>query len=271
MNRQFRGAAFAAAPFLIGTAGYAQSSAPYSAPRNAVVDASGAKSVEVEAGAGSLRVEGKAGLRQVQVTGTAHSSSQQFLTRIKLIAERRGDVVFIKADIPENNWSFSHDDYDASLDLVVEVPQGVNAEVSDGSGDAKVLNVGSLEANDGSGSFSVIGAAGSVLITDGSGDLTIENVGGDVKVNDGSGDINVRNVTGSFTVESDGSGSIYATDVRGSVVVQNDGSGSIEVNKVGKDFKVESKGSGSIQYADVSGQIDIPERHRERRQGRSER
>lgn len=270
MKRQFRGAAFAAAPFLIGTAAHAQWSTPYSAPRNAVIDAAGAKSVEVEAGAGSLRVEGKAGLRQVQVTGTARSSSQQFLTRIKLIAERRGDVVFIKADIPDE-YSNRDDDYSASLDLVIEVPQGINADVSDGSGDTKILNVGSLEASDGSGSFSVIGAAGSVRITDGSGDLTIENVGGDVKVNDGSGDINVRNVTGSFTVESDGSGGIYATDVRGSVIVQNDGSGSIEVNKVGKDFTVESKGSGSIDYADVSGRIDIPERRRDRHRGSEER
>jgi len=266
MKRQFRGAAFAAAPFLIGTAAHAQWSTPYSAPRNAVVDASGARSVEVEAGAGSLRVEGKAGLRQVQVTGTARSSSQQFLTQIKLIAERRGDVVFIKADIPDDERN-DDDNYSAALDLVIEVPQGINADVSDGSGDTKILNVGSLEATDGSGSFSVIGAAGSVRINDGSGDLTIENVGGDVKVSDGSGDINVRNVTGSFTVESDGSGGIYATDVRGSVVVQNDGSGSIEVNKVGKDFTVESKGSGSIDYADVSGRIDIPERRRDRRRG----
>ena len=270
MKRQFRGAAFAAAPFLIGSAAHAQWSTPYSAPRNAVVDAVGAKSVEVEAGAGSLRVEGKAGLRQVQVTGTARSSSQQFLTQIKLIAERRGDVVFIKADIPDSDGN-RDDDYSAALDLVIEVPQGINAEVGDGSGDTKILNVGSLDASDGSGSFSVIGAAGSVRITDGSGDLTIENVGGDVKVNDGSGDITVRNVTGSFTVESDGSGGIYATDVRGSVVVQNDGSGSIEVNKVGKDFTVESKGSGSIDYADVSGRVDIPDRRRDRHRESGER
>src|SRR3977135_3401362 len=140
MKRQFRGAAFAAAPFLIGTAAHAQWSTPYSAPRNAVVDAAGARSVEVEAGAGSLRVEGKAGLRQVQVTGTARSSSQQFLTRIKLIAERRGDVVFIKADIPDSE-SNRDDDYAASLDLVIEVPQGINADVSDGSGDTKIMNV----------------------------------------------------------------------------------------------------------------------------------
>ena len=62
----------------------------------------GARTVEVDAAAGSLRVEGKPGLRQVQVTGTARASSQQFLNQIKLIAERRGDVVFIKADIPDH-------------------------------------------------------------------------------------------------------------------------------------------------------------------------
>jgi len=263
MKRQISGAAFAAAPFLIASTARAQD---YTAPRNATVDAAGARTVEVEAAAGNLRVEGKAGLRQVQVTGTARASSQQFLNQIRLIAERRGDVVFIKADIPDHEWrSGFNNNYSASLDLVIQVPQGINADVSDGSGDAKVLNVGSLEASDGSGNFELDGAAGSVRITDGSGNLTIANVGGDVRVSDGSGEIDVRNVTGSFTVESDGSGSIYATDVRGSVLVENDGSGEIEVNKVGKDFRVEHKGSGSIDYSSVSGQVDVPDRRRGRR------
>ena len=92
MKRQFRGAAFAAAPFLIGSTAHAQR-APYTAPRNAAVDAAGAKTVEVDAAAGILRVEGKPGLRQVQVTGTARASSQNLLNEIKLIAERRGDLV----------------------------------------------------------------------------------------------------------------------------------------------------------------------------------
>ncbi|MEA2766606.1 MAG: hypothetical protein QOK07_3010 [Gemmatimonadaceae bacterium] len=263
MKRQIQGAAFAAAPFLLGSTAYAQWSSAYTAPRNGVVDASGVRVVEVEGGAGTLRVEGKPGLKQVQVSGTARASSQQYLSQIKLIAERRGDVVFIKADIPEENWR-DRDNSSGSLDLVVEVPQGMNADISDGSGDLKVLNVGSLDASDGSGDFSVSGAAGSVRITDGSGNLLIENVGGDVTVTDGSGDLDVRNVTGSFTVESDGSGSIYATDIRGSVIVQNDGSGEIEVNKVGRDFKVESKGSGSIDYTAVTGQVDVPDRRRGR-------
>ncbi|HEY4733097.1 MAG TPA: hypothetical protein VIH53_00970 [Gemmatimonadaceae bacterium] len=263
MKRKFRGAAFAAAPFLIATPAYAQGGG-FSAPRNAVVDAGGAKSVEVDAAAGSLRVEGKAGLRQVQVTGTARASSQQILSQIRLIAERRGDLVYIKADIPDQDYR-GGEDYNAGLDLVIEVPQGINAEISDGSGDAKIYNVGALEATDGSGDFLVEGAAGSVRVTDGSGNLTIENVTGDVRVSDGSGDVKVRNVSGSFIVESDGSGGLYATDVRGSVVIESDGSGNIDVNKVGKDFTVNSKGSGTIDYDSVTGRVDIPERHRDRR------
>jgi DUF4097 and DUF4098 domain-containing protein YvlB len=264
MKRKIRGAAVAAAPFLIAGTARAQYSSDYTAPRNASVDAAGAKTVEVEAGAGILRVEGKAGLKSVQVTGTARSSSQEFLSRIRLIAERRGDVVFIRAEMPDENWRSNNNDYSAALDLVIQVPQGIDAEVSDGSGDAKVSNVGSLEATDGSGDFSVTDAAGSVRINDGSGNLIIENVGGDVRVTDGSGDITARNVTGSFTVENDGSGGIYATDVRGSVTVEHDGSGNIEVNKVGRNFSVESKGSGDIEYTAVSGQVDIPDRRRGR-------
>jgi hypothetical protein len=258
MKRQFRGAAVAAAPFLIGSAAHAQ----YTAPRNAIVNASGARIVEVEAGAGSLRVEGKPGLTQVEVTGTARASSQSVLNDIRLIARRDGDRVFIKADIPDHDgWN---DNYDASLDLVVQVPQGMNADISDGSGDAKVYNVGELEMEDGSGELLIDGAQ-SVRVSDGSGSLTIENVRGDVTVNDGSGDIDVRNVAGSFIVESDGSGGINATDVRGSVIVRNDGSGGIDVNKVGRDFRVENKGSGDIEYAEVTGTVDIPDNRRDRR------
>jgi hypothetical protein len=271
MKRKIRGAAFAAAPLLIVPAAQAQWSAPYSAPRNATVDAAGAKSVAVEAAAGELRVEGKAGLRQVQITGTARSSSQQALNQIRLVAERRGDVIFIKAEMPDDSWRNNLDNYSAALDLVIQVPKGIDAEISDGSGDAKIFDVGSLDANDGSGDFSVIGASGTVRITDGSGDLRIENIGADLRVNDGSGDINARNVTGSFTVESDGSGGIFATDVRGSVVVQSDGSGDVEASKVGKDFRVESKGSGEINYNEVSGQVNIPNRERGRRRSRSDR
>jgi hypothetical protein len=264
MNRNFRGAAFAAAPFFFGSAAHAQWSSTLTAPRNAVVDAGGARTVQVEAGAGSLRIEGRAGLRQVQVRGTARSSSEAILNRIRLISERRGDVVFIKSDMPEHDERNWNDNHWAALDLVIEVPQGINADVADGSGEMHIVNVGSIEASDGSGSLTIEGA-GDVSINDGSGEITVDNIRGDVRVSDGSGDINVRNVTGSFTVRQDGSGGIIASDIRGSVIVQNDGSGEIEATKIGRNFTVESKGSGSINFREVSGQVDIPDRKRRQR------
>ena len=47
--------------------------------------------------------------------------------------------------IPDQDYR-GGEDYNAGLDLVIEVPQGINAEISDGSGDAKIYNVGALEA-----------------------------------------------------------------------------------------------------------------------------
>lgn len=215
-------------------------------PRNADIDARGAKTIQVIAGAGDLRIEGRTGISQVQVRGTARASSRGRLDDIKLIAERRGDVVYIKADIPENNGFFSRDWNDnMALDLVIEVPQSVALDVEDGSGDSKFTNVGPLKLVDGSGGIEIRGAKGNVSVEDGSGEMVIENVEGSVRVTDGSGGITASNIGGDF-------------------IVEEDGSGSIDVSHIAGNFTVEEKGSGSISSSDVKGKIDIPERHRRR-------
>lgn len=265
MKRKIRGAAIAA-PFLFGpAAAKAQSGNDFSAPRNAAVDAAGARSVRVQAGAGVLRVKGMPGITQVQVKGIAWASSESILRNIRLIAERRGDEIFIKSDMPEGHLSwFRGGDGSAALDLTIEVPQGLDASVSDGSGAAEVRNVGALEMTDGSGELEIDGAR-SVRITDGSGNLVIKNVRSDVNVRDGSGDVVARNVAGSFTVESDGSGGIFATDIQGSVLVERDGSGEINVSRLGRDFIIKSKGSGAVSYDGVKGRVEIPDSRRRRR------
>jgi hypothetical protein len=215
-------------------------------PRNADIDARGAKTIQVIAGAGDLRIEGRTGISQVQVRGTARASSRGRLDDIKLVAERRGDVVYIKADIPENNGFFSRDWNDnMALDLVIEVPQSVALDVEDGSGDSKFTNVGPLKLVDGSGGIEIRGAKGNVSVEDGSGEMVIENVEGSVRVTDGSGGITASNIGGDF-------------------IVEEDGSGSIDVSHIAGNFTVEEKGSGSISSSDVKGKIDIPERHRRR-------
>ncbi|MEO8576867.1 MAG: hypothetical protein ABI556_09215 [Gemmatimonadales bacterium] len=238
----------------------------YTSPRNATVDARGARTVTIEAAAGELRVEGQPGINEVRIRGTARSNRDSRLKDIKLIAERRGDVIYIKADIPDdNNWgSWNGGDRYMALDLIIEVPISLRLDVTDGSGDAEFKNTGSLDFEDGSGNILVRGAHGDVRIRDGSGNIIIEGVQGAVRVSDGSGEIRANDITGNFTVEEDGSGGIDVSGVGGTMRVENDGSGNIDVERVAGDFVVDSDGSGSIRYATVKGSVRIPERRHRR-------
>lgn len=241
----------------------------YTAPRNAVVNAAGARLIRVNAGAGFLRINGRTGVNQVRVTGVAHASSQRTLNEIKLLAERQGDEVVIRMVTPEDDnrsfWDFFRGDYRRALDLTIDVPVGTSLEVEDGSGEVTIKGTGPVTVSDGSGELELSGITGAVRITDGSGNIRVTGVEGDVHVDDGSGNIDANNITGNFTVGSDGSGNIDVTGIGGTMRVDDDGSGTIDVRRVGGDFIVDSKGSGTIDYDTVKGSVNIPERKRRSR------
>lgn len=241
----------------------------YTSPRNADVPVAGARSIRIDAAAGVLKVTGRQGLDQVHVRGTAKSNRRSLLDGIKLIAERRGDEIYIKADMPDERDGFygrHGDDWDQmALDLIIEVPASLSLDVDDGSGEAEFTGTGALDLEDGSGEIRVRDARGDVRITDGSGNIIIEGVKGSVKVSDGSGEIRGRDVTGDFIVREDGSGNIDVSSVGGEMRVENDGSGNIDVDRVSGDFVVEHDGSGDIRYDTVKGSVRIPERDRYRR------
>jgi hypothetical protein len=248
----------------------AQNRGDVTSERNAVVNAAGARVIRVEAGAGFLNINGRTDIREVRVHGVASASSRRLLDEIKLIAERRGDEVFIKMDVPDQDrsfWDFVHGDYRQMLDLTIDVPINVPLDVADGSGEIKIKGTGAVRVADGSGDLELTGITGKVHITDGSGSIVIRGVDGDVEVDDGSGNIDANNVTGNFTVGSDGSGSIDVEGVSGTMRVEDDASGEIHVNRVGGDFIVSEKGSGTIDYATVKGSVNIPERKRRHRRG----
>ena len=257
----------AAAGLLIVTAAFiparTEALEDYTSPRNATVDASGARSVTIDADAGILRVAGVPGINEVRIRGTARATRESLLKDIKLIAERRGDEVYIKADIPDHDWNgWRGGDRYTGLDLVIEVPISLRLDVQDGSGDAEFKNTGAIDLEDGSGNIDIRGAHGDVRVRDGSGNVVIDGVEGAVTVSDGSGEIRAENVTGNFTVDEDGSGGINVSGVGGTMRVENDGSGNIDVDRVAGDFVVDSDGSGSIRYATVKGSVRIPERRR---------
>ncbi len=221
------------------------------APREGSADAAGARSIRVLAKAGALKIRGVAGASAVTVKGTACASRAAGLDEIKLVVERRGDVVHVEAITPEWNWG------SAALDMDIDLPNSIPLDVDDGSGSTEVRDVAGLRITDGSGELTIDGVRGDVTVDDGSGSLQISNVGGAVTLTDGSGEIVVRQA-GSVLVKEDGSGSIRISDVRGNVVVRNDGSGSIDVRDVAGDFTVDDDGSGGIEHQGVRGQVKIP-------------
>ena len=238
--------------------GLANSDGDYTAPRHAAIDAGGARLVRVTGAAGELRVVGVDGIGEVRVRGTAHASRRRGLDGVKVELRRDGNDVVVRSVIqsPKRNW-FGRST-SQSLDMVVEVPASLEADVTDGSGDAEVDGVSALRVTDGSGNLRVVNVRGPVRVTDGSGELEMRGVAGDVWLTDGSGNVSVHDLTGSLVVAVDGSGELSADGVHGDVLVQQDGSGDIDVANVGGRLIVKRAGSGEVRHRDVRGAVDVP-------------
>lgn len=233
----------------------------YIVDREVSIAAGADQLLRLSAGSGELRVEGREGLDEVRAVGTVCASEESFLDDLTVtIEEVRGDIV-LTAHYPESrSWRGNRT---AKIDLVVEMPLGMSADIDDSSGSMEILGSGALDIDDSSGSILVQGADGTVVIDDSSGGIEVMDVAGDVDIDDGSGGVSVRDVRGSVYVE-DGSGSVTIEEVGQNVVV-DDGSGSIRVQNVGGDFSVRNDGSGGIRHSGVEGRVDVPEDRRSRR------
>lgn len=234
----------------------------HEAQRSTTVEARDARRLLVEAGSGSLRIVGKPGVSHVTVRGRACASSAELLERVTLRGRRDGGDVVIDANVNRdrnNNWSFRDHQY-ARLDVEMEVPARMAAEIHDGSGSIDLSNLGAVVLEDGSGEIVADNLNGDVDIEDGSGSIRLVDIAGRVKIEDGSGTIALRNVGGLIDID-DGSGEITIRSARNSVRI-SDASGSIDVTDVDGDFIVLDDGSGGIDYDNVKGRVEIPRRKR---------
>lgn len=228
---------------VVGSPALAQwNRAEYTAPRSADAPARGARLVRITAKAGSLDIQGRKGLTEVRARGTARASERAWLEEIQLITRRVGDVVEVEVQIPDWDSRDRHRNGSRLLDLVVEVPDDLALDVTDGSGRIDIRDVGAL------------------TLSDGSGEILLQRIRGSVRLEDGSGEMTIRDVTGSVIIERDGSGGIDIEQVTGSVDVRADGSGGIRVRQVGGDFTVGSDGSGGISYSEIRGVVRVPEK-----------
>jgi len=239
----------------------AQSRCRHEAERELTVSVASGDLLRVLAGSGFLDVVGVAGLNEVRATARACASHEEFLADLLLTSERDGSALVIETHYPDWSDRGGWGERYARLDLRLEVPEGMAADVKDSSGEITIANLGDLVIDDSSGEIEVHSILGSLRIEDSSGEISLWDVTGDVEIDDGSGEIDVAGIGGMLTI-SDGSGEINAEDVEGTVKVLRDGSGSIEVDGVGGDFIVERDGSGDIEFRNVTGRVDVPRRRR---------
>ena len=144
------------------------------------VDAAGASSFFIDAGAGSMVVKGGSSSDSIKVTATIQVDTGNDEKAQKIIAEdltlsldREGDRVVLKSFFDNGGWG----DSNGSVRLEVEMPAGISLRVDDGSGS---MIIEDIEAD--------------VEIDDGSGSLKVYNVGS-LEIEDGSGSIDIRAVT----------------------------------------------------------------------------
>jgi hypothetical protein len=203
--------------------------------REASVRADGASGVRIVARAGDLRVNGRTGLTEAEVSGTACGSTRAALESVRLVAERRGPLVWIEADIPDHDFPSQQ----RRLDLVIELPKSLPIEISDSSGDVEVRDVASLKLDDSSGDIDIFDVAGRLEVEDSSGDITLERIG-EASIDDSSGDMEIHGAAGTVRIR-DRSGDIDVAGVKGDLIVEQDG-------------------SGKVHYRDVQGTATVPQR-----------
>jgi hypothetical protein len=213
----------------------------YEEVRDLTLDAAAVRSVDIEAGAGSLEVRGIPGADRISVTaliqvpGTSDEKARKVIeSDMVLTLEAEGDKAVLNGYFDSNGWVW---DESPGIRLEVEVPQRV-----------------SLEINDGSGSIEIRDVAGDIKVEDDSGSLQMTNVGGEIRIDDSSGSISVEGAGGNISI-NDGSGSITVKDVRGGVTV-DDGSGSINVSDIDADLIIENDGGGSLNFARINGSVE---------------
>ena len=249
----------------------------FTADRTATLAVAGAKRIEITARAGDLHITGQPGAKEVSARGKACASDPKLLDLIQIEVRLEGDVLRIDTRMPDIGADDAPKNAQATLDLVLNLPDNLPVTLLDSSGDTEITGIASLSVTDSSGDLRIAQVAGDLDVRDSSGDLRIEKASGNVKLRDSSGDVRVIDVRGdvrveadgsgelrfervgrNVTVDSDGSGDIRIEDVQGDARIDSDGSGDIDVHGVAGSFTLGSKGSGDVRVAEVKGAVNIP-------------
>ena len=223
------------------------------------LDLSGSEELSVMAAAGDLRITGLKGGEVALIKGRICVSEEEWLEEsgVETSGGKQAEIVVQLPDT-DDGGSWSGNNY-AYLDLELEVPEHIQLNVKDSSGDLEMKGVGPVTVQDSSGDLDMSLVSGSVSIRDSSGEIELSDIAGDVTIeSDSSGGIFGKGIEGTVLVENDSSGDIDFRDVGEDFVVESDSSGDISADRVGGNFHVQRDGSGSISATNVEGEVTIP-------------
>ncbi|MBN2364834.1 MAG: hypothetical protein EH225_01620 [Calditrichaeota bacterium] len=210
------------------------------------LEAEGIKTLKVDCAAGFLKISGikESNVIAVQadiiLNNIESDRAEEFLEkylRLELIRDGNTARLVSQFDFKKSFFgSLFGENPGGVVDLTVQVPEGMDVEVDDGSGFIVIKDLTSdVEIDDGSGEITLKNISGNIRIDDGSGEISIENISGDVSIDDGSGEISIRNITGNVRID--------------------DGSGSINIDGVEKDVRIIDSGSGGENIRNVKGRV----------------
>lgn len=230
----------------------------YQQELNYELDIKSANSLQLKAGAGSLKVEGREGLENIQVEAQLCASDAEALEELDVLAQVTGDKVKMKTVIGEPKLGFFAGNKSSYINLALLVPNNFDVDAEDSSGAAVFSTLRSLKVEDSSGELVIKGIGGDVDVEDSSGKIEILQVEGSVTVVDSSGEIEATSIGQDLIINADSSGDINGRDINGNYIVKVDSSGSIFADNVGGEFRVDRDSSGGIKYDNVAGKVSLP-------------
>lgn len=230
----------------------------FHADRNLDLDLGGVRTVRFVTNSYDLLVSGGAPAGKGTARGKACASDQETVDNLVVTQQRDGDTLVVELkDKREHGWFGGWGNHYADLKVEATIPAGIPVKIDVGSGDAKVRNVASLDADVGSGDLEAHDIKGAVRGAVGSGDFKLENTG-DVEIDTvGSGDFGAKHA-GRVRIGTIGSGDATIRDAQGSVQVGTIGSGNLDVDNVKGDLTVRTVGSGDVNHHGVTGKVDVP-------------
>lgn len=225
-------------------------------PRNATVDATGARLLRIISDRGDLEINGRTGLSEVRIEGVACANQSELIEIVLITMDvtREGDEIIVIVDIPNSTRT-------GRLNLSIDVPADLpRVEIEDEDGPVIVSNIRNLHVIVGNGGLDARSISGDVVVPSLRGPATLVDIGGNVVLDQVRGrvGIDIRDVQGNVTIGLNHYGPARIADILGDVTVASAGFGDMDVQRVAGNLVILDNLRGDISHSEIGGNVVLP-------------